>query len=104
MRRGVGLLRDTDGAAPTTVAGLEELVGLDSVDDGAVANAWAALREQGWEARIYGHPAEAPAGTLPVRAQRSYAAAAVLFAFSNFAVGVAASPLIDILEHGLAMF
>lgn len=54
--------------------------------------------------RIYGHPAEAPAGTLPVRAQRSYAAAAVLFAFSNFAVGVAASPLIDILEHGLAMF
>ena len=54
--------------------------------------------------RIYGHPAEAPAGTLPVRAQRSYAAAAVLFALSNFAVGVAASPLIDILEHGLAMF
>ena len=33
-----------------------------------------------------------------------YRLAAVLFALSNFAVGVAASPLIDILEHGLAMF
>ncbi len=54
--------------------------------------------------RIYGHPAEAPAGSLPVRAQRSYAAAAVLFILCNFAAGVAASPLIDILERGLAMF
>ena len=54
--------------------------------------------------RIYGHPAEAPAGSLPVRSQRSYAAAAVLFAIINLAAGVAASPLIDILERGLAMF
>ena len=54
--------------------------------------------------RIYGHPAEAPSGALPVRSQRSYAAAAILFAVFNFAAGVAASPLIDILERGLAMF
>ena len=47
-----GLLADD-----ATRTAVEELVGLDSVDDGAVANAWAALREQGWEARIYGHPA-----------------------------------------------
>ena len=44
------------------------------------------------------------AGSLPVRSQRSYAAAAVLFAIINLAAGVAASPLIDILERGLAMF
>ena len=54
--------------------------------------------------RIYGHPAEAPAGSLSVRSQRSYAAAALLFAILNLAAGVAASPLIDILERGLAMF
>ena len=54
--------------------------------------------------RIYGHPAEAPSGSMPVRVQRSYAAAAILFALYNFAAGVAASPLIDILERGLAIF
>ena len=54
--------------------------------------------------RIYGRPAEEPSGALPVRRQRSYAAAAVLFVLFNVAAGVAASPLIDILERGLAMF
>ena len=54
--------------------------------------------------RIYGHPSGTPAGVMPVRKQRSYAAAAILFAVFNFAAGVAASPLIDILERGLAMF
>ena len=44
---------------------------------------------------------------MPIKMKRLlavYAAAAILFAVFNFAAGVAASPLIDILERGLAMF
>jgi multicomponent Na+:H+ antiporter subunit D len=54
--------------------------------------------------RIYSHPQAHPAPPLGVRAQRSYAAAALLFILLNLAAGVAASPLIDILERGLALF
>ena len=63
-----GLLADD-----ATRTAVEELVGLDSVDDGAVANAWAALREQGWEARIYGHPAFQVAHELAAIASRGLA-------------------------------
>ena len=54
--------------------------------------------------RIYSHPQAHPTPPVGVRAQRSYAAAALLFILINLAAGVAASPLIDILERGLALF
>ena len=54
--------------------------------------------------RIYSHPQAHPAPPLGVRAQRCYAAAALLFILINLAAGVTASPLIDILERGLALF
>lgn len=54
--------------------------------------------------RIYSHPQAHPSEPLGIRAQSSYALAAVLFIVLNLAAGVAASPLIDILERGLAMF
>ena len=54
--------------------------------------------------RIYSHPQAHPTPPVGVRTQRSYAAAAILFILINLAAGVAASPLIDILERGLALF
>ncbi len=54
--------------------------------------------------RIYGRRQTGNVISLPVRQQPSFAVVAVLFVVLNVTAGVAASPLIDLLQRGLDLF